>query len=307
MHFDLEPVVEEAVRRQSGLYPRPPESLAPAEVRAVAGVVPPADPALRPPGVAVHDETLALDAPSRIIQLRRYHVPRAKLRTVYFHGGGFTLGGLDSHDAACAALAVESGTQVIAVDYRKLPDHPFPAAYEDAVGVLRALGREAGPIALAGDSSGANLALAAALTLRGKVALHGLLLYYPVIGLDFETDSYRRNAQAPMLTRARCERIWADYLSGKIDAVRDAKDWRAAPLLAPDFSGLPPTVIAVAEYDPLLSDGILLAEQLRSAGAQPTLVEAARLPHGFLRMRAISAEAERAVTRATHAFRDALG
>jgi acetyl esterase len=302
MAYELEPAVREAVRKQQALYPRPPEQMSPAEILAVFGAAPPADQSLRPAGVAVEDGVVGLEEPAREIHTRRFRAGSMDRPVVlYFHGGAFTTGGLESHDLVCARLAAELPAEVLAVDCRKLPLHPFPAAYEDAVGIARKLATSGRPLALAGDSSGANLALAAAMSARGTMRLAGLLLYYPIIGLDFTTKSYVRNADGPLLSAARCRRIWSDYLSGDVDGVRARRDWRAAPLLADDFGGLPPTVIAVADYDPLLSDGTLLAERLKASG-EATLIRGARLPHGFLRWRDISTEADKAIAAATRAF-----
>lgn len=302
--YDLEPAVAVAVKQGDALYPRPPEAMSPAEVRAAMAEAPAAPAAVRPSGLSVTDESLPAQNPARAIKLRRYRPASAQdTAIVYFHGGGWTLGGLDSHDGACAALAAETGAEVVAVDYRKMPDHVFPAAFDDAVAVATAIGKEGRPVALAGDSSGANLALAAALALRGG-ALPGaaLLLFYPIIGLDFETESYRENAFAPALTRARCQRIYSDYVDGDLDGVRARGDWRAAPLLARDFGDLPPAVIVVAEYDPLLSDGVQLGERLEHAGVPVTLIRAPKLPHGFIKWRGISPNAAATTAEATRAL-----
>jgi acetyl esterase len=306
--FEMEPAVAEAVRKAESIYPRPPGTMSPAEIKAAAGPVPPADPKARPAGISVKDEALSPAGLGRKVATRRYRPAQAgEVTVIYLHGGGFTTGGLDSHDAVCAALANETQSEVVAVDYSKLPERPFPAAYEDAVGVVRTLGAGGRPLALAGDSSGANLALAAALAVRKEpVALRALLLYYPVIGLDFETKSYVDNAVAPLLTTARCRRIWSDYLSGDVDGVRTRRDWRAAPLLADDFAGLPHTTIAVAEYDPLLSEGLDLAQRLEAAGVPSTVIHGDRLPHGFVRWGAISGQAATAIGRATETFRRQL-
>jgi acetyl esterase len=308
MAYELDPPIAEAVRKAEAVYPRSPATMTPAEVKAAAGPVPAADPKARPAGVSARDETLRPPRLARDVATRRYSPARAgDTVIVYFHGGGFTTGGLDSHDAICAALAHDASAEVVAVDYAKLPEHPFPAAFDEAVGVVRLLGAGRRPLALAGDSSGANLALAAAVALRGEpVELRAMLLYYPVVGLDFETASYRSNADAPLLTAARCQRIWADYLSDDVPGVLARRDWRAAPLLAGDFRGLPPSVVAVAEYDPLLSDGLTLAERLEAAGVPTTLVHGERLPHGFLRWGGISPVAAGPIGLATAAFRDLM-
>ena len=204
----------------------------------------------------------------------------------YFHGGGFINGDLDSHDAVACAITRETGCIIVSVDYRVLPDHPFPAAFNDAVDVLRWLpgwaaqkGVDRVRIGAGGDSSGANLALAAALELRDELRLRAIWLAYPIIGADFDTASYRENADAPLLTRARCQRILHDYLGRPLLA----DDWRIAPLLRHDLDGLPAVVAIAAELDPLRSDAEILFDRLTMVAPGSTLVRAERMPHGFLR------------------------
>ena len=221
------------------------------------------------------------------IPLRTY-VPQGQTPLAvlaYFRGGGFISGDLDSNDAVACALALESGCAVASVEYRVLPQHAFPAAFDDAVAALRwlpgwaaSLGLEPVRLGAAGESSGANLALAAALELQSELPLHALWLAYPFIGANFDTPSHRENAEAPLLTRARCQRILADYLARPLTAA----DWRAAPLLKPDLTGLPPVVTIAAELDPLCSDSEILMSRLPPRSGS-VLVRAQGMPHGFLR------------------------
>lgn len=314
-------VLEEAVRRaiasQDALYLRPAHAMSPAEIKAVFSALPVAPLPPRPCGVTAFDDTVQLNDPKRDIAVRHFRpndrvadagsLKPVRSHVIYFHGGAFTLGGLDSHDAPCAALAAEAHVDVTAVNYRKLPEHPFPAAYHDAVGAVRALARKDRAVVVAGDSSGANLALAAAMALRADgPQIRALLLYYPIIGLTFETESYRRNAEAPALTAQRCRRIWSDYLSDDLTGVRACKDWRAAPLLADDFAGLPPVVTVTAEYDPLASDGEELVDRIQASGGNATLIVGAHLPHGFLKWRNISPNSAAAIAAATEALRKIL-
>ncbi len=281
----LHPELAERVRRIEAAGGKPGHLQTPAEVRA-------AFLAARQPlqrsatGLAIADRQLERkDGPP--IPLRTY-VPQAAAplaALAFFHGGGFTNGDLDSHDALACALALESGCAVVAVDYRVLPDHPFPAAFDDAVAVLRwlpawcdELGLARERIAAGGDSSGANLAMAAALQLRSTLRLRALWLAYPIIGGDFETPSYIENAEAPLLTRARCQRILEDYLGRPPTSA----DWRVTPLLHPDVEKLPPVVAIAAELDPLRSDAEILVERL-GPGSGSVLVEGGGMPHGFLR------------------------
>ncbi len=203
----------------------------------------------------------------------------------YFHGGGFAKGEPERHDAVARAIASETGCAVAAIDFRVLPTHQFPAAFNDAVSALRwlpgwaaKLGLNPENIAAAGDSSGANLAMAAALELSGEISLRALWLAYPFIGADFETASHRENADAPMLTRGRCQHILAEYLGRPLTPA----DWRAVPLLSPDLVGLPPVVAIAAELDPLRSDAEILIERM-PPDSRSVLVHAAGMPHGFLR------------------------
>lgn len=241
----------------------------------------------RPTSLVIRD----VRAPTRDGDLAvRVYTPGAaqdRAGMVYFHGGGFTNGDLDSHDAVCVAMAEQADCVVASVDYRVMPDHPFPAAFHDAEDVVRWFHENAanhgvapGRIGTGGDSSGANLALAAALALRQAVPLRALWLAYPIVGTDFDSPSYLENAQAPLLTRARCMRILSDYLGGG-DVAR--ADWRAAPLLAPDMNGLAPAVLISAQLDPLRSDAERLRERLARTGVSTALIEAAGMPHGFLR------------------------
>ncbi len=140
------------------------------------------------------------------------------------------------------------------------------------------LGLDAERIGAGGDSSGANLAMAAALELRHEVPLRVLWLAYPIIGADFDTPSYRENAEAPLLTRARCRRILADYVGRPLTAA----DWRVAPLLSRDLAELPPVIAIAAELDPLRSDAEILVDRMPPDGGS-VLIRAAGLPHGFLR------------------------
>jgi acetyl esterase len=292
----LHPGIADRVRQAMAATAKPAHLQSPAEVRAayLAGK----KPLVRQPGglhehLQIQDSVLERSgAPPLPLRLYRPRegVPAGAL--AYFHGGGFTNGDLDSHDAVACALAASTNCAVASVDYRVMPEHIFPAAFDDAMDVLRWLpgwatalgiapGAQGAPAALGagGDSSGANLALAAALALRGSVPLRALWLAYPIIGADFDTPSYVENAEAPLLTRARCQRILHDYRGGPLAA----DDWRVAPLLAPDLAGLPPAVAIAAELDPLRSDAEILVQRLATTAPGTILVRAHGMPHGFLR------------------------
>jgi acetyl esterase len=214
---------------------------------------------------------------------------------VYLHGGGWVVGDLDSHAFICAELASVLGVLVIAVDYRLAPEHPFPAAFDDCMSVWRAL--RAGPFRLdpartlvAGDSAGGNLAAALCLALRdtGEPAPCAQVLIYPGLGGNHRLPSRSECADAPLLSSGDLDCYHALYLGG----ARQPGAY-AMPLLADDFSGLPPALIAVAQFDPLRDDGVLYAERLNAAGVSATLYYGEGLVHGCLRARGQVAEVDR--------------
>jgi acetyl esterase len=213
---------------------------------------------------------------------------------VYLHGGGWVVGDLDSHDFICAELASTLGVLVIAVDYRLAPEHPFPAAFEDCLGVWRAL--RTGPFRLdpertlvAGDSAGGNLAAALCLALRdaGEPLPAAQVLIYPGLGGDHRLPSRSECVDAPLLSSSDLDCYHALYLRGT-----GQPSAYAMPLLAEDFSGLPPTLIAVAQFDPLRDDGMLYAERLNAANVDATLYYGEGLVHGCLRARGQVAEVD---------------
>ncbi|MHC8384198.1 alpha/beta hydrolase [Pseudomonas sp. LB3P14] len=247
----------------------------------------------RPAGLYVVDFELAG------VPVRSYQPPVSPPTSgcpciVYLHGGGWVVGGLDSHDFICAELASTLGVLVIAVDYRLAPEHPFPAAFEDCLGVWRAL--RVGPLRLdpertlvAGDSAGGNLAAALCLALRdaGEPLPAAQALIYPGLGGDQRLPSRSECIDAPLLSTSDLECYHALYLRGtrRLSAY-------AMPLLAEDFSGLPPALIAVAQFDPLRDDGVLYAERLNKAGVAATLYYGEGLVHGCLRARGQVAEVD---------------
>jgi acetyl esterase len=213
---------------------------------------------------------------------------------VYLHGGGWVVGNLESHDFICAELASALGALVIAVDYRLAPEHPFPAAFNDCLGVWRAL--RSGPFRLdpgrtlvAGDSAGGNLAAALCLALRdaGEPVPAAQVLIYPGLGGDRSLPSRSECIDAPLLASSDVDCYHALYLRG----TRQPGAY-AMPLLAGHFGGLPPALIAVAQFDPLRDDGVLYAEHLQAAGVPTTFYYGEGLVHGCLRARGQVAEVD---------------
>lgn len=198
---------------------------------------------------------------------------------IYFHGGGFVVGGLESHDAICADLAGATGLRVISVDYRLSPEHLHPAAYDDALAVTRAVIAE-GPVLLAGDSAGGNLAAAVSHALRAGPIL-GQVLIYPGLGGRTDSESCLHHAHAPMLSRDDV----LYYHDIRHPGAAPEGDATAAPLQDSDFTRLPPTLAISAECDPLADDARLYVEALLAAGSPAQWVQEPGLVHGYLRAR----------------------
>jgi acetyl esterase len=235
---------------------------------------------------------------------------------VFFHGGGFVIGDIDTHDNQCRALCREAEAVVLSVGYRLAPEHPFPAAPDDCFAATRwacehvaDLGGDAGRVAVAGDSAGGNLAAVVAQMIvgahraepgasagtrdAGGRPLAAQLLLYP--GTDFEGGypSESENAEGFFLTRADMEWFRSQYLAGA-----DPSDPRLSPLRAPDLSGLPPAVVVTAEFDPLRDQGDAYARALDEAGVHVVTRSYGGLIHGFFDLGALSpaaAEAAREV------------
>jgi acetyl esterase len=216
---------------------------------------------------------------------------------LYMHGGGWVVGGLDSHDFICFELANALQVLVIAIDYRLAPEHPFPAAYDDCRAVWQAIQAGQGPHAInlqrlvvIGDSAGGNLAAALCLGLcdGGQALPRAQVLIYPGLGGPADLPSRRDCMDAPLLSTADTDCYLALYLqgAGKPSAY-------AMPLLAEDYRGLPGALIAVAQFDPLRDDGMLYAERLRAAGVEAVLYPGKGLIHGCLRARGQVPEVDR--------------
>ncbi|SDW67785.1 acetyl esterase [Ruegeria halocynthiae] len=231
----------------------------------------------RPQGIEVQDR------PADGVPVRVYTAGDPTRNVIYFHGGGFVVGGLDSHDDVCAELCAQTGYRIISVDYRLCPEHVHPAQFQDSWAVTRWVNREYGdPIVLVGDSAGGNLAAAIAHHSRGRLEnVLGQVLIYPGLGGDTSAGSYVEHANAPLLTLDDIRFYEAVRCKGSAPH----NDPTYAPLQDDDFSGLPPTVVVTADCDPLRDDGSAYCDRIIAAGGQAHCINEAGLVHGYLRAR----------------------
>ncbi len=208
---------------------------------------------------------------------------------VYFHGGGWVIGNLDTHHALCHALSKTSGCLVVAVDYRLAPENPYPAAIEDAYAATcwvadnaKAIRAAESRIAVLGDSAGGTLATVAAMMARdrGKPDIALQVLIYPITDYNFNTASYLNNGEGYMLTRDLMKWFWNLYLADE----KVADQPYVSPLRATDLSGLPEALILTAEFDPLCDEGEAYAQRLQEAGIRVKLTRYNGMIHGFMRM-----------------------
>ncbi|MCC5973248.1 MAG: alpha/beta hydrolase [Rubellimicrobium sp.] len=278
------------IRATAALYPEDAVTLDMAGQRAVYDRMAAAFHRGRPAGITVEDRAFG-GVPCRVYEPSG----GAEGSVVYLHGGGFVVGGLDSHDDVCAEIAAGAGVRVISVDYRLAPEHLHPAAYEDALAATRAVaGVWPGPLVLAGDSAGGNLAAAVAHAARaGGPEVTGQVLIYPGLAARPGTGgSYATHAHAPMLTLADLV-AYRGFRHG--DGPGPEGDPTAAPLEDADFTGLPPTVAFAAQCDPLADDAVVYAARVRAAGGRAVAVVEPGMVHGYLRARGT-------VTRARESF-----
>ncbi len=230
---------------------------------------------------------------------------------LYLHGGGWVIGSLDSHDDLCRSLCSRAGVLVVAVDYRRAPEHRFPAALDDGFTVLTWCARHAaelggdGRLAVAGDSAGGNLAAALALYARdqGGPPLRLQVLVYPVTNCAFDTASYHENAEGFGLVREAMIHYWNSYLSRP----EDAHSPYACPLQAADLRGLPAALIQTTQYDVLRDDGEAYAARLRRAGVPVRCTRYLAMNHGFVQLGGMYEHGRVAVQEIAAALREAFG
>lgn len=247
------------------------------------------------------------------IAARRYlaDVRDADRLLVYFHGGGFVVGSLDSHDTVCRFLATYAGVSVLAVDYRLAPEHPFPAAPDDAKAAFMfaasradAWGHDPHRIGVAGDSAGGNLAAVLCQDLReARVRPAMQVLFFPVTDVSRHSESYREFAEGHFLTEEQMDWYTEHYLG----EAAERTDPRVSPLLADDLSGLPPAYVAVAGFDPLRDEGEAYARRMAAAGVPVALRRHDGLIHAFVNSTGVGRSGREAMLEACGAVRMGLG
>jgi acetyl esterase len=226
---------------------------------------------------------------------------------IYFHGGGFVIGDLETHDGLCRMFANEGGFRVIAVDYRLSPEHKFPAAVDDALTAVTwieanaaTFGVDPNRIAVGGDSAGGALASVVSQQLKGKIAFQ--LLLFPNTQIGTETRSRREFAEGYFLEGKTIAWFFNNYLPADIDT----SDPRISPLMAPDLFGLPPAYVMVAGFDPLYDEGVEYAQKLKAAGVKVDVADYPDLVHCFIYLQAVIPQAAEAMKQAAAAVRAAL-
>jgi acetyl esterase len=302
-------VIEQLARAQLPAYP----TVGAVEARRIyresrAPLTPP-----KPELATIEDRRI--DGPHGAIPLRHYRphgggeggeLPAL----VYFHGGGWTIGDLDTHDVICRTLAAAAGCAVVAVDYRLAPEHRFPVGLEDCWAATQwvlaeggALGIDTGRVAVGGDSAGGNLAAAVALMARDAgMTLAYQLLIYPQLDLACDRPSHRLFAEGYMLTATSI--AW--FIGNYVRSVADIADWRASPLRAPSLAGVAPAFIVTAGFDPLRDEGAAYAERLAQSGVPARHAPYDGMIHGFAGMGRVIDAANRMLAEAGKALGEAL-
>jgi acetyl esterase len=283
----LDPQARQLLRQLEKARVQPFFQLSPAEARAQMLL---GSRFLGPSEPVHHIEDRELPGEDGTVPVRVYRPgPESGLPIVVFlHGGGWVTGSIETHDGYCRALANRAGVLIVSVEYRLAPEHKFPAAVTDAFAATRwvaehaaELGGDAARLAVMGDSAGGNLAAAVTLSARqaGTPRLRYQVLVYPVLDYQFDTGSYRENAEGYHLTRQDMIWSWRHYLQNELDGFSPL----ASPLQAPDLGGLPPALIVTAEFDPLRDEGEAYARRLAEAGVAVQLRRYDGMIHGFAR------------------------
>lgn len=306
----LDPQVREFLDELAALDPPPLTDLTPEEARAntlaETVLMGPAEPVAK-------KEDRQIPGPHGPIPVRIY-TPEGEGPFgvfVYYHGGGWVVGDIPSHEGVCCALANGAGCVVVSVDYRLAPEYKYPAAADDCYAATKwvaenaeSFGGDSSRIAVGGDSAGGNLAAVVTLMARdrGGPAICFEVLVYPVTDFNFNRPSYVENAEGYFLTREGMQWFWNHYLRDE----RDGAEPYASPLREKDLSNLPPALVLTAEYDPLRDEGEEYAARLRAAGVPTRLTRYDGMIHAFFRRTDQFARAEEAQAEVAEALRKAF-
>jgi acetyl esterase len=316
MPAPLDPVIKNIIP----LLPlRDPETMTPQSARDALRALAAARAAIPPPQVASADD-IKVKGAAGPLAARVYRVSREKSPTVvFFHGGGWVAGDLETHDRQARLLAIETGAVVVSVDYRRPPETRFPGAFEDGFAAVRDIferiaefGGDNARVGVAGDSAGGNLAATVAIACRDAgITLAAQLLVYPVTDAAGNFADAKENARFPsreenaegyFLSRAVMQWFAGHYLS---DA-RHGTDWRVSPLRAKSLAGLPPAIVCTAWFDPLRDEGKAYADALAAAGVATKYHPGAGLIHGYFGLGDASETARREAQRARADFKALL-
>jgi acetyl esterase len=316
MTTPLDPVIAQIIP----LLPlRDPDTMTPQSARDALRALAAARAAIPPPQVSSVSD-IRVKGATGPLAARVYRVSQEKSpTTVFFHGGGWVAGDLETHDRQARLLAIETGAVVISVDYRRPPETRFPGAFEDAfaavrdvIGRIAEFGGDATRVGVAGDSAGGNLAAAAAIACRDEgIKLAAQLLVYPVTDVAGSFADTKENARFPsraenaegyFLSRAVMEWFAGHYLA---DA-KDGADWRVSPLRAKNLSQLAPAIVCTAWFDPLRDEGAAYAAALKAAGVPTSYHPGLGLIHGYFGLGEVSETARLEAQRARADFKALL-
>lgn len=287
---NLHPQIQAAIEAMAKLDLKPIEAMTPAEARVQMEAMAASRKAVPLPVARVDNRTIP--GPAGEIPVRIYTPPGGGVRPaiVYYHGGGHVIGSLDSHDLVARNLCGGAEAVVVSVDYRMGPEHRFPAAVDDSFAALEwvhanaaSLGADPVRLGVHGDSAGANLAAVVALVARDKGGpkLRLQSLVYPVADFRMGTESYKNYATGCGVLTAEAMKWFRGHYLRSMD---DALDWRASPVLAPDFAGVAPAIVIAAECDVLHDEGVDLSERLKAAGVPVEYHRYAGMIHAFFGM-----------------------
>jgi acetyl esterase len=299
-HPQVEKLLEAASRSPLPLYHTVPAFVARRIYRDTRGALAPQRPEV--------GQVRLLVTPEKVpVRAYRPVVDEVLPALVFFHGGGWTIGDLDTHDVLCRQLAVGARCAVFSVDYRLGPESPFPAAVDDSLSATRfvienakALNVDAARVAVGGDSAGGNLAAVVSIALKDKIAFQ--LLIYPATDQRGLHPSHQRNGRGYLLTTESMNYFRSSYLPRS----EDWTDWRASPLLAPSLKGVAPAFVLTAGFDPLQDEGREYAERLKRDGVEVEYRDYADMIHGFIVMGGVLDTANAAVADCCAALRRAF-